>query len=543
MDLLPETPVDPFSARLPGRDGAPAVLGDVLAHHAHRRPQAPALQMAGRGFDYGKLARRTERAAARLWHGWGVRPGDRVAYLGLNHPDQITLLFALAHIGAMLVPLNFRLAEAEWQALLADCSPRCLLHDASWADAAATLGRGAAVPVHPLEALIATHAPGEPPCHAAPQQPALLVYTSGTTGLPKGAVHTQANLLANMVAAAEAQAMTADDVVLTVLPMFHVGGLCIQTLPALFAGASVILHDRFDAAATLQAIARHRPTLTLQVPATMRALSSQADWARADLTCLRAVWAGSSLLPDDLVQAFLARGVPLCNVYGATETGPFSIALGPAQAASHAGSCGWPARDVQVRLAGPRPDDAGPAGDVDDVPDGEVGELWLRAPNVVRHYWPDQPAVDAGGWFHSGDLARRAPDGSYTVVGRLKDLIISGGENIYPAEIERALALHPAVADCAVLGLPDKRWGEVLVAAVVFRHQNGSDPASEGDLLLSNWEDELTRFLAQRVARFKLPRRWVRLDALPRTALGKVQKAVLTQWIAGAGDAATTAPP
>lgn len=495
---------------------APQLLNDLLLQHARLRPGAAALHFEGRCLDYAQLSRRTARAAARLWHGWGVRAGDRVAWLGLNHADQLTLLLALARIGAVLVPLNFRLAPAEWQAVLADCTPRCLLHDTAWADAATPLAQAAGVPAHAIDTLIATHAPGDAPACATPDSPALLVYTSGTTGRPKGAVHTQANLLANMAAACEAQALTADDVVLTVLPLFHVGGLCIQTLPALYAGAAVLLHARFDAGATLAAIAGQRPTLTLQVPATMKALIEHPDWATTDLSCLRAVWAGSSTLPASLVAAFLARGVPLCNVYGATETGPFSIALPPAQAASHAGACGWPARSVEVRLA--------------DERDG-VGELLLRAPNVARRYWPDQPAVDAEGWFHSGDLARQAADGCYTVVGRAKDMIISGGENIYPAEIEHLLASHPLVADCAVLGLPDAQWGEVVAAVVVLKPQNGLTPASNGHELLFNWEQSLAGFLRGRIARYKLPRQWVHLDALPRTALGKVQKAQLARQV------------
>ena len=517
--MSPNLPPDPPAGRPPAISPLPPglrTLDDVLLQHARSRPQALAMRFEGRDVSYGKLARRTARAAARLWHEWGVRPGDRVAWLGLNHPDQITLLFALARIGALLVPLNFRLASAEWQAVLADCTPRCVLHDAAWAQAAMALAQAAGLPAHAIDTLIATPSPGDAPVHATPESPALLVYTSGTTGRPKGAVHTQANLLANMVAASEAQVLTAADQVLTVLPLFHVGGLCIQTLPALYVGAAVLLHARFDAGATLDAINRDRPTLTLQVPATMKALIEHPAWDATDLSGLRAVWAGSSTLPAALVDAFLARGVPLCNVYGATETGPFSIALPPAHAASHAGACGWPARGVEVRLA--------------DARDG-VGELWLRAPNVVRHYWPDQPAVDPEGWFHSGDLARQVADGSYTVVGRAKDMVISGGENIYPAEIEHLLASHPLVADCAVLGLPDAQWGEKLVAVVVFKHQNATNPSSNGQETLSNWEFVLSEFLGGRIARYKLPRRWVCVDALPRTALGKVQKAVLARQL------------
>lgn len=295
------------------------------------------------------------------------------------------------------------------------------------------------------------------------------------------------------------------------LPLFHVGGLCIQTLPALSVGAEVMLHARFDAAAALQCLTQDRPTLTLQVPATMRALVEHPGWASADVSSLRAVWAGSSVLPAHLIEAFHAKGVPVCNVYGSTETGPFSIALPPGQARTHSGSCGWPARvsdacQVEVKLAGEK--DA-------------VGELCIRAPNVAECYWPDLPLKDADGWFHTGDLARRAGDGSYSVVGRAKDMLISGGENIYPAEIENLLAAHPAVSECAVIGMPDAQWGEVVVACVVMRTGQVDEAA-------------LREHLAGQLARYKLPRRWVFLEALPKTALGKVQKDALRQQISSA---------
>ncbi|HSV52221.1 MAG TPA: AMP-binding protein [Burkholderiaceae bacterium] len=485
-------------------------LMDVLARHARERPDALAVRMlvpAGAQFElsYAQLLQRTSRAAALLWHVWGVRPGDRVAYLGFNHADQLTLLFALSQLGAVLVPLNFRLAPPEWDAVMADCAPCVVLHDAAWREAAGALAERSRIAAHPLAALASDSVLPPVPSHAAPEAPALLVYTSGTTGRPKGALHTQGNLLANMAIAQEVQSLVATDVVATVLPLFHVGGLCIQTLPALYAGASVLLHPRFDAAATLACIARDRPTLTLQVPATMKALIEHADWLRTDLSSLRAVWAGSSVLPAPLIEAFHARGVPLCNVYGATETGPFSIALAPPHARSHAGACGWPAPGVQVRLQ--------------SLHNG-VGEVLLRAPNVVQRYWPDVPALDADGWFHTGDLAMQAIDGSYSIVGRAKDMIISGGENIYPAEIENLLAEHPAVADCAVLGMPDAAWGEAVVAVVVLR-PGVSPPA----------EDVLRDFLSGRLARYKLPRRIVALESLPKTALGKVQKPVLLQTL------------
>lgn len=485
-----------------------------------------------------------QEAVARLHGQWGVRRGDRVAWLGANHPDQLVLLFALAELGAMLVPLNFRLAAAEWDALLADCTPICIAHDAAWQDAAQALALRSGIVARSISMQGQAADPAQhghdasrpiPLIHesGAAAAPALLVYTSGTTGRPKGAVHTQANLLANMRAACAAQQLTSADVVATVLPMFHVGGLCIQTLPALHAGASVILHPRFDPGATLDCFAQDRPSLTLLVPAVMKALIEHPGWAGADLSHLRAVWAGSSTLPQPLVEAFHARGVPVCNVYGATETGPFSIALAARHAISHAGSCGWPALDVQVRLeaVNGRPEtpvghSAGSdgAGDARALINDGVGQVLLRAPNVAQRYWPDVPAVDADGWFHTGDLARQAADGSYTVVGRIKDMIISGGENIYPAEIENLLAQHPWVLESAVVGMPDAQWGETVVAVVVLK----PDAAYPVD-----WEPALQTFLQGRLARYKWPRRWQRMASLPKTALGKVQKPALLSQISG----------
>jgi fatty-acyl-CoA synthase len=476
----------------------PATLPQVLLRHA---PAAQALQFGGAWLTYGDLQEAAQRAAAVAWHDWGVRPGDRVAWLGANHPGQLALLFGLAHIGAILLPLNFRLAFAEWQRLVGECTPRHLVHEGDWAQAAHDLAAACGVGAHPVESL-SQGAARAAPLHASADAPALLVHTSGTTGGPKAAVHAQAHLLANMRIAGAVQAMTPADSVLTVLPMFHVGGLCIQTLPALYAGARVVLHPRFHPGATLAAIAGERPTLTLLVPATMKALVEHPQWSATDLSCLRALWAGSSLLPAALVEAFHARGVPVCNVYGATETGPFSIALPPEHALDHVGSCGWTAPQVEARLG---------------APTGDAAELLLRGPNIVRRYWPDLPACDAEGWFATGDLAQQAADGSYRIVGRARDLIVSGGENVHPAEVEQALAQHRAVAECAAFGLPDARWGEVVAVAVV---RTSGMQATEA---------ELVAHLKQHLARFKIPRRWFFVAQLPKTALGKVQRAVLAR--------------
>jgi fatty-acyl-CoA synthase len=521
-------------------------LASLLSAHADRHDSAAkgaisnahgdahnpcALRFDGQAWSYRQLHTASTQLAAGL-RAHGLRAGERVAYLGYAQPLQIALLFACAQLGAVLVPLNFRLAAAEWAGVLADCKPTLLLHDAHWADAARQLALLSSIQYYEINSVIRPYDDDiglenlKNTAEDAAELAVLLVYTSGTTGKPKGAVHTQANLLANMRIASAVQGITAQDLVLTVLPLFHVGGLCIQTLPALYAGACVLLHSRFDAAATLRAIAQERPTLSLQVPATLKALTEHTDWLATDVSSLRAVWAGSSVLPPALIDAFTQRGVPVCNVYGSTETGPFSIATPPDKAhlqqMALLGACGWPAPQVELELANAHWEDGATArGAVKpSAANGasEVGEVCLRGPNVAQRYWPDAPAVDARGFFHTGDLARRSQDGSVCIIGRVKDMVISGGENIYPAELEHLIAVHPLVAECAVLGLPDAQWGEVLVAVVVVR-SGAADTAA--------LEAALYALLAAQLARYKLPRRWVWVSSLPKTALGKVQKSVL----------------
>ncbi|WP_354681983.1 AMP-binding protein [Cupriavidus necator] len=489
----------------PGAAGL-GTLPAMLWAHARATPQRPALHYLDRTFSYGKLWRRVERASAHLAATWGIRPGDRVGTLCLNHELQLVLLFACARVGAMFAPLNYRLAAAELQAIAGHAQLTLLCHD----DAHAALARqacGSHCRLAGIERVVDHPAPyGIAHPHVPDDAPLLLAYTSGTTGKPKGAVHTQAGLLANARASWWAHDMAADDHVLSVLPMFHVGGLCIQTLPALLAGAQVTLHDRFAPGAWLDAVARARPTLSLMVPATLRAVLAHPGWPDADLSSLRGVMAGSSTIPLSYIEAFHARGVPLGQVYGATETGPVSVVLKLADAMARPGYAGWPQPEVQVRLAGP---------DGAEVPRGEVGELWVRGANVMAGYWgqPDSGLPD--GWFRSGDLAHRDADGCIEVVGRSKDMIISGGENIYPAEIENVLVGLPGVQECAVVGVADARWGEVPVAVIV--------PAP-GAPRAALAPEPVREALAARIARFKLPREVVLLDDLPRSALGKVLK-------------------
>ncbi|WP_291936241.1 AMP-binding protein [Limnohabitans sp.] len=478
-------------------------------------------------YDFAKFWRRVARVTAHLQSTWGVQPGDRVAWLGFNHELQLVTLVACARLGAVFLPLNFRLAVPELQQVMHDAQPRLLVHDSHHADTARAL-QGADLQHTHHDSLIATASPRALPLPAVyGELPLLLVYTSGTTGVPKGAVHTQAALLANARASAWAHEFRPagpnnnppGDKVLSTLPMFHVGGLCIQTLPALLAGVEVVLHPRFDPTAWLEEMKTSRPTLSLLVPATMRAVFEHPRWADTSLACLRGIMTGSSTVPVAYIETLHARSVPVGQVYGTTETGPVSIVLRLPEAMARVGASGWPHPEAQVKLIDAQGQEVGP---------GDTGEVCIRATNLMRGYWRADGEPHTGlleGWFHSGDLGQRAEDGCITIVGRSKDMIISGGENIYPAEIENQLVTLPGVAENAVVGVADARWGEVPVAVLV------RTPSATGQALTA---EAVLQHLQTRIARFKLPRRVVFVDSLPKSALGKVQKPALQALLTGA---------
>ena len=470
-----------------------------IERHAQHTPEAPALRFEGRCHSYADLAREIAAAATAL-AARGVRRGDRVAFLGLNHPSQLVLLFACARLGAIQAPLNWRLAPPEIGYILQDAGATAVFATRDMA----ALARQAAPPGCAVLDAEAPWPAADPPApEGGEADPVLLVYTSGTTGRPKGAVLDQRALLFNALNSLHMHGLTAADRVLTVLPMFHVGGLNIQTTPALLAGAEVLLHARFDAGAFLAACAADRPTLSLLVPAVMGALVAHPGWAAADLSSLRAVGAGSSDVPLPLITAFHARGIPVQQVYGATETGPIAIYQTRAEALAAPGSIGRPALHAEARVVGP---------DGTPLPPGTEGEIELRGPNVARGYWRG-PEVRADGWFATGDVGRVDAAGRFWFTDRLKHVIISGGENIYPAEVERLLRTAPGVVECAVCGRPDPRWGEVPVAVVV------PGPGFDATAVLRHFEGQL--------ARFKHPRAVVTVPAMPRTALGKVELAAL----------------
>ncbi len=298
--------------------------------------------------------------------------------------------------------------------------------------------------------------------------------------------------------------MTAADHILTVLPLFHVGGLNIQTTPALQLGATVTLHPRFTPDATLEAFAKDKPTLTVLVPATMQAVIEHPRWAATDPTCLRALTTGSTQVPQGLVDAFTARGVPVLQVYGSTETCPVAVYT-RLNGDQRVGSTGLPGLVCEAQIV----DDSGK-----ECAPGVAGEVVVRGPNVFFEYWGNAAATAEAlreNWYHSGDIGTRDADGHFFIHDRKKNMIISGGENIYPAEVERVLVAHPEVAEGAVIGRADPKWQEVPVAYVVRRPNATCDARA------------LEAHLLGQLARFKVPRDYVFVDALPRNAMGKVQ--------------------
>jgi fatty-acyl-CoA synthase len=490
-------------------------LHEVIERWAQLQPDKTAVHFQGEDISYAELAKRVTRTSEALVEQLGIGAGDRVAYLGYNRPEMLELLFALARIGAMFVPLNFRLALAEHQDILRHADAKAIVIDAEFSATVESLRPTFPfLPVVGIEDLRRWHSATQGnliKTFGREQDPVLLVYTSGTTGRPKGVVHTQEALIWNAIISTHCHDLTSDDHVLTVLPMFHVGGLCIQTIPALHAGATITLHERFDPGRWIADVTQRKPTLSLLVPATIKAIVEHPGWSQADLSSLRAVFTGSSTIPPSLFPHFHVRGIPLGQVYGATETGPVSIYLRAADAMRKVGSAGNAALHCNVRLVGD---------DGSDVVPGQVGEIQIRAPNLMQGYWKDPHNVAfEQGWFKTGDLARQDEEGFYWVVGRSKDMIISGGENIYPAEIEHVLAVCEDIIESAVIGVPDERWGEVAVAVIVTR------PSSA----LS--QTEVMKLFEGRLARFKHPRRIVFVDGLPKSALGKVQKAELVRGL------------
>jgi fatty-acyl-CoA synthase len=488
-----------------------------LEKNAAFTPEKIAIRFEGKDITYRSFTQKVHDHARALKHIYRVGRGDRVAFLGMNHPDLLYLFFSCARLGAIFLPLNWRLAVPEHLFILKDATAKLLICDAEFKEHADKLRDDLpdcdfissdfeADNWHNLNKdLLITEGDNSNP-HVTLETPFLLVYTSGTTGRPKGAILTQNAIQTNAHNSIHYSGMTDTDHILTALPMFHVGGLNIHTTPAFYAGATVTIHRRFNPEEILRSIQTENPTLLVLVPATIQAVISQPQWLKTDLKSLRLVNSGSSLVPLPLIMAFHDRGIPVAQVYGSTETGPVAIYQKIKNAWEKPGSAGKVAMHCEMRIIDSNDTDVEP---------GQSGEILLRGDNILFEYWGNETATkDAirDGWFYTGDIGYQDKDGDVWVNDRKKDVVISGSENIYPAEIEALIHEMTDIFDGVVVGKPDEKWGEVPVAAVILK--DGENPSEI---------DFLSRFQGQ-LARYKHPKEVMFVKDLPRNAMGKVLK-------------------
>jgi fatty-acyl-CoA synthase len=480
----------------------------AVVHAAGEVPQAE--------LTYAQLHERTTRLAHALRR-LGVGRGDRVAYLGANHPAFLETLFAAGTLGAVFVPLNFRLAGPELEFCLADSGSTVLVHAPEHSEVLASIASRIAVrhyvciqgktPAALDYSALLADAPSsviDEPIEA--DEPSMIMYTSGTTGRPKGATLTHANTTWNCFNVLVDIDVASDEVSLVSAPLFHTAALGMLCLPTLLKGGTAVLMSSFDPARAFDLIASRRVTWMFGVPAMFAAMVQSPRWADADLSSVRILMCGGAPVPEALIRTYQMRGLTFLQGYGMTEASPGALFLSR-QMASRVGSAGKASFFTDVRLARSDLSTPGP---------GEPGEILVQGPNVMRGYWRNPEATAAslvdGDWFRSGDVGALDDEGFFYVRDRIKDMIISGGENIYPAEVEAVLGQHPSVAECGVIGVPDEKWGEVGRAFVVLRP--GADTS----------EQELAGYMQGKIARYKIPKSFVRVDALPRTGSGKIDK-------------------
>ncbi|HEX9712024.1 MAG TPA: long-chain fatty acid--CoA ligase [Actinomycetota bacterium] len=489
----------------------------------HRRaqltPQRVAIRIDDRSVTYAELDARAARCANALTAA-GIGPGDRVAaYLdtGLEYVD---LLFACARIGAILVPLSTRLAPPELAFMTEDSGAALLVYDAARAEAVKAFrpqtGVRAAFAVGDAddpsyEAAVAAASPEHEPADIGPDEVLAIFYTSGTTGRPKGAMLTHGNFFWTNLNMLVSSGFEQDERTLVVLPLFHVGGWNVNTLAVWWVGGTVLLERSFDPERALALIAEQRVTSMMGVPTIYQMMADDPSFAATDLSSVRTFVCGGAPLPVSLIERYQQRGIRFVQGYGLTEAAPNCLILPPEDAVVKAGAAGRPYFFTDVRVV----DEAD-----EPVPPGGAGEVIVRGPSVMKGYWrrPEETArALRGGWLRTGDVGRIDADGYVFIVDRVKDMFISGGENVYPAEVEGVLHGHPDVAEAAVIGVPDERWGEVGRAIVVLR--SGA----------TTTEAALKTFCAEQLARFKVPTSVVFADTLPRNATGKLLKQQLRE--------------
>ena len=490
-------------------------LGFTLTRRAALSPRNTALIYRDEQWTYAELNRLTNKIAHGL-QALGVNPGDRVGFLGLNHPRFFFTLFAAAKIDAIFVPLNFRLTGPELTFIIRDAGLHTLVYEEAFASIVESIRADLSVREYVcaveqsgsrgFDELIHDQRDTDLDYQVAMDDVALIMYTSGTTGRPKGAMLTHSNIIWNNFNSSLADDATSREITLVVAPLFHIGGLNVTPMAAFIKGATVVLEQMFEPGLVLEIIEQRHVTSMFGVPAMFLFMAQHPEFATRDLSSIRSLAVGGAPVPEALIKVYGARGIPFNQGYGLTETSPFACFLPADMATEKLGSAGIAPFFTDVKIV----DD-----DDRDVPDGERGEIVVRGPNVMKGYWnrPDATnEVIVNGWFHTGDVGIRDADGYFFIVDRKKDMIISGGENVYPAEVEDALYKHPGIKEVAVIGVEHPSWGETVRAVVVVK---------DGTTLT---EQDVIDFSQDKLARYKQPKSVVFVDVLPRNPAGKVLK-------------------
>ncbi len=492
-------------------------IGPWIERKRERSRGVVALVFGEQRITYDELAERIARLSSAL-RDRGVSKGDRVAYLGNNHPSFLETLFAVASLGAVFVPLNTRLAAPELEYMLENSGASLFVFQHELSELARAAGwstqierrivvGGEAVPgIEEFEAVVASGEDRQVEAEVALDDPAIILYTSGTTGHPKGAVISHGNITWNSFNVMVDYGVSPGERVLLISPMFHVAALSNGAIAVLLQGGTVVVHERFEPGAVLETIEAERITMLAGVPTTYQMLQEHPDWDSTDISSLRRLTCGGSAVPERIMAAYEERGLGFSVGYGMTETSPGTTALPADKAMLKVGSSGLRHFFTDVKIVD---------GSGDELPPGEVGEIWVRGPNVISGYWQNPEATASSfvdGWFRSGDLGYFDEDGYIFISDRLKDMIISGGENIYSAEVEGIIMEIPSIAAVALVGVPDQKWGEVPHAYV--QPKPGETVAG----------DEIVSHLSGRLAKYKIPREIHFVDDFPRTASGKIRK-------------------
>jgi fatty-acyl-CoA synthase len=499
-------------------------IGRWTSDRAKTTPDKVAIDDRGVLLTYAELDSRAESLAKTL-EAAGMSIGDRIATISGNSADQVVLFFACAKAGLVLVPLSWRLSPREIANQLMAADPVLLVVEDEFTSLANEACKTLIDPpptggfgLMGIEARVPTpHTPSgiRPPTRDVQDDDDLLiVFTSGTTASPKAPILTHSNCFWTNLSLSRISTIGTEDVVLAVMPQYHAGGWNIQPLLAWWVGATVVLERTFDPGRVLHLIEQRRITTMMGVPANYLFLAEHPDFEKTDLSSLKHAIVGGAPMPEPLLRSWHSRGVALSQGYGLTEASPNVLCLADDEARLKVGSAGKPYPHVEVKL-------------VDSVTGEEVvgagyGELLVSGPGVFKGYFRDQFATESAlrdGWLHTGDLFYRDPDGYYTVIDRLKDIFITGGESVAPAEIESVLISHPGVADAAVIGLANDRWGEVPVAFVVKRRGVAVD------------DQELIEFSREKLAKFKIPTAFQWVAEIPRSSSHKIQRRLLAeQW-------------